>query len=71
MFFCQVYNADIITQPHELHAKVSDIWYSQWTEQRTGMGHNTPNLFLLQFIVAREIDISFFSTVETQLISAL
>jgi hypothetical protein len=32
MFFCQVYNADIIMQSHELYAKVSDISYSQWTE---------------------------------------
>jgi len=48
-------------QPHELHAKVNDIWYSQWTEQRRDMGHNTANLFLLQFILARKIDTSFFS----------
>ena len=73
MFFrpVRVYNSGIIMQPHELHAKVNDIWYSQWTEQRRDMGHNTANLFLLQFILARKIDTSFFITVIMQLTSAL
>jgi len=29
VFLSSLYNADIILQPHELHAKVNDIWYSQ------------------------------------------
>jgi len=59
VFLSSLYNADIILQPHELHAKVNDIWYSQWREQRRDMGHNTANLCLLQFILARKIGTSF------------